>query len=117
MRLEAQRGEMISKKIEDNLSKLMVTCEAQIKKPNNEVQTQTQTEVIEGQEYFKNIMQYSNPHLTKISQRLYDQKIYNEEIPQKTHNIQQYLPPIAYNNLNNTINKSRAEKEYLTENY
>jgi hypothetical protein len=41
MKLEVQRGELISKKIEDKLSKLMVTCEAQIKKPCNEVQTQT----------------------------------------------------------------------------
>lgn len=28
MRLEAHRGELISKRIEENLSKLMVTCEA-----------------------------------------------------------------------------------------
>jgi len=39
MKLEVQRGDMIGKKIEDNLNKLMVTCEAQIKKPSNEVQT------------------------------------------------------------------------------
>jgi hypothetical protein len=41
MKLEAQRGEIIGKKIEENLTKLMVICEAQIKKPSNEVQTQT----------------------------------------------------------------------------
>ena len=61
MKLEVQRGELISKRIEDNLNKLIVTCEAQLKKPVNEVQTQTQNEVIEGQEYFKNAISYSNP--------------------------------------------------------
>jgi hypothetical protein len=48
MKLEVNRGELISKRIEENLSKLMVTCEAQLKKPSNEVQTQTQNETIEG---------------------------------------------------------------------
>jgi hypothetical protein len=33
MKLEVNRGELISKRIEENLSKLMVTCEAQLKKP------------------------------------------------------------------------------------
>ena len=83
MKLEVNRGELISKRIEENLSKLMVTCEAQLKKPSNEVHTQTQNETIEGQEFFKNAISYSNPQLVRISQRLYDQKVYQEEIPNK----------------------------------
>jgi hypothetical protein len=65
--LEAYHGDLIKQRIENNLSKLVVSVESQLRKPMNEAQTQTQAEVIEGKQFFTNLVHFKNPELVRLS--------------------------------------------------
>ena len=80
------------------MSRLRITFESQIKKPVNEVQTQTVKENIEGNQYFNGAVQYDNPVLARISQRLYDDRVYEEEKHHyhSSHFNSNILPPIVH---------------------
>jgi hypothetical protein len=62
--------------MEENLNRLRINAEMQLLKVTNEVQTQTiKGDVVEGREYFSNVVYFNDPTLAKISNRLFDDKI------------------------------------------